>query len=539
MTYRVKNHPTAVSSAGSSSILSCQNANSKRILGLGLACAVAVFGCRDIEGPISHPVLTPVPRLSNETGPPTGVFTIPAASGWPPTQTSLLTFPWDTWVTLVSSGTVHLNAKPKLPNGGGNYVEAGDFGATGGWDHHDSTCFLNLKNHDLPVGNLPSFGQCEAAPVPAQFNSVKNQAPWIVRSPMPTNHPYECSNDESVICHWMSGGGSTVTETAIQVTLNKPTPSQLASTFATPQTITFTATKSPDSVHVSYGTFVHPMAITDWQWIGADSTRNATQPWAGPCHANFNIHCTYTAYESGRMVLKAFTGGWAQSSSVTVQCLTGADPALDDSLNDFRVRQDLLNVLVTSNADASADAGWAGTDWDRSVARHESGGVIWLLPDGRYYFAPWEDPNSTAVHYDPPDSLWSAAAAPVPGAVPYATVHDHPTKENTIAYGWPDSTRLPNGVWAFWAQFPGDTLPNGFPAPVASKAREDSATWRGDSHDRAFVAHTQLPDFQITNHGFIWRLNYPQTNPPTATPFRPSGGSEAQRKCAWVERYAG
>jgi hypothetical protein len=246
-------------------------------------------------------------------------------------------------------------------------------------------------------------------------------------------------------------------------------------------------------------------------------------------------------HKSGRMIAKAFIAGWEQTSNITVQCLVAGEPAVNDSLNDFRIRGDLLNVLVTSNADSSPSAGWTGQDWNRQLSRHESGGVIWQLPNGAgYLFVPYEDPTSDAVHYHLADSQYDSSAAPVPGAIPYAGVHDHPTKEDSVAYGWHATTLMPDGGTTPCARYPGDLMADGYnPAPLCQKAPEDTLTFKGDGTDSAFVAHSRMPNFQVTNGGFVWRLNYPQTNPATATRFRPSGGSVAQKKCAWVRKYSG
>ena len=507
---------------------------------LTVSAATIAIGCRDTAGPLGRPLLVPAPRTSNTVaGPPDFTVSVPA-NAWPSGRSYLTTFPWDTWVTLESPGTVQLIALPRLPNGSSAYVEGGPVPATGKIDlHPDGVCVLNLSVADN-YGNLTSWGPCGAQPKIDTVLSKKLLSPWVMRGPLPVKHYYECSNTTD-LCHSVSSSdASSVEERPVPVTLSKLKASKHTSTFVSPESITFTASKTPDSVHVGGGTFLHPMAITLWEWTGADSTRNPNPAWTTPCHSNSTVTCTYLAYESGRMVVKAFVGGWEQTSSVTVQCLLTGEPALNDSTHDFSVREDLLNVLVTSNADSAAGAGWTGQGWDRTKSRHESGGVIWLLPDGGgYVFVPYEDPTSTAVRYYLPDSTWSNAAAPVPGAVPYAPAHDHPTRAGTIAYGWPGTTTLPNGVVAHWAQYPLDTIPNGALAPVAKKAKEDSATWRGDSPDRAKVAHQQMPEFQITNGGFVWRLNYPQTDPPTATPFRPSGGTESQRKCAWPKKYRG
>lgn len=249
--------------------------NSKLVLFVRLAIATIAIACRDVEGPMTHRVLVPARIAMTVAGPPDSTFWIAADRGWPPTNNYLIQFPWDTWVTLESPGTVYLNAKDKLPNASPNYVwPSRPVGATGNVDNHtDGVCILNLSVSDN-YGPLPSFGVCGATPKVDTLLSRKIQTPWIVRGPLPVKHLYECSNVTD-ICHWLNpGDASTVRERPVVVSINKPTPSKRAATFVTPQSISFTASKTPDSIRVGSGTFLHPMAITLWQWIGADSTRN-------------------------------------------------------------------------------------------------------------------------------------------------------------------------------------------------------------------------------------------------------------------------
>lgn len=497
---------------------------------VAIVAAATGVGCHDVESPLNH--ATPVPVRAAKVGAsgPDSTFTIAGDRGWPPTQTPMIQFPWDTWVTLEASGTVHLNAKPKLPNGGGNYVQAGDFGATGGVDHHNGVCFLNLNLQDN-YGNLSSFGQCEATPKIDTILSRKLQAPRITRSAMPSNFPYECANDEYTICHWITAGSSsTVRERAIPVTLNKLKSSKRVSSFATSESISFTASKTPDSIYITGGGLM-PMAITYWEWIGADSTRNSTPPWAGPCHSNGSVGCTYTVYESGRMVVKAFTGGYEQSSSTTVQCLmTPDDPMLNDSTGDFGLREALMDAMDRSNPDSSPGV---GANSLHAGYRRETGGVVWLLPDSSYLSVRMDDFGATECHYAP-----TAGAPPVTGAIPVAVYHTHPSEKNDPIYGCDKST---NGVGPRQYQGGPGVLPT-MDDPVNTGG--GSGWKKGDTKgDWPYADSNEVPVFILQKDGTAWRLTPHFQGPKKNNPFHWSAfgnkydPAHPAGKCTWPKKY--
>src|SRR3954469_5350459 len=252
------------------------------------------MGCHDVAGPSSHPISVPTGLRKSGAAGPDSTFFIAADRGFPPIKFYLMQFAWDTWVTLESPGTVYLNAKDKLPNASSNYIwPSRPVPATGNVDNHtDGVCVLNLSVSDN-YGPLPSFGACGATVKIDTLLSRKIQTPWIIRGPLPVKHWYECSNVTDV-CHWLNmGDGSTVRERAIPVTLKKLAASKRASSFLGSDTITFTASKTPDSLYLGGVATLHPMAITFWQWIGADSTRNTNPPWTTPCHSNLLVTCRY------------------------------------------------------------------------------------------------------------------------------------------------------------------------------------------------------------------------------------------------------
>jgi hypothetical protein len=239
------------------------------------------------------------------------------------------------------------------------------------------------------------------------------------------------------------------------------------------------------------------------------------------------------------MVVKAFVGGWEQTATVTVQCATPGDPALNDSITDFSVREELLNVLAMSNPDSSPAAG--RNEANPHGWRHEFGGVIWQLPNGGgFMFVPFDDPDSGQGSYHLPDLEWDPSNAPVPGATPYAIVHSHPNNPGDDLYTRDnDYDVAADGSIFPYSRWPGDTLDDGHLRPVATKAQEDPYN-AGSDADRRNVVRRNLPDFIVTTDsvGYVFRLNVP---PPggasTSTPFRKNAGTPAERKCAWPKKY--
>jgi hypothetical protein len=502
---------------------------------LSLAIATTAIACHDVEAPLGHAVPVPVPVLRSSASGPDSTFSIPAERGFPPTKNYLLYFPWDTWVTLESPGTVYLNAKDKLPNASPNYIwPSRPVGATGQIDNHtDGVCALGLSLSDN-YGPLPSFGICGATPKIDTLLSRKIQTPWVIRGPLPVKHWYECSNVTDV-CHWLNSGDlSTVRERAIPVTLKKLKASKQVSTFvSTTDSITFTASKTPDSLYIGGGAVLHPIAITFWQWIGADSTRNPTQPWTAPCHSNATLFCRYAPQESGRMVVKAFTGGYEQSSSVTVQCIIGPnDPMLNDSTGDFSLRDALRDALVRANPDSLPGA---GANALHAGYRRETGGLIWQLADGSYKAVPVDDFSATECHYTPDAGMGSP---PETGAHVVAIYHTHPSNQGDDIYGCDKST---NGVGT--RSYPGG--PGVLPTMEDPKATGGGSGWKKNDKrgDWPQADQSGAPVFILQKDGTAWRLDPDfvgdkKTNPNHWSAFGNAyDPNHLAGKCSWPKKY--
>jgi hypothetical protein len=489
------------------------------------ALVVAVVACTDTLAPASRPVLVPAPRISKVVnGPPDLTFSIPADRGWPPTQFHIAQFPYDTWVTLESPGTVVINAKPKLSSYTGAYVDSGTAAGANGVSAVN-VCALNFTVQD-GYGTLPNFGNCGS---PLKVDTILSkglQTPWIVRGPLPSDDINECSTTSSV-CHWLNQGDfSTVRERPIPVSLNKLKASKHTSTFVTPETIRFTATKTLDNIFVQGAWNQVTMAITLWQWIGADSTRNPTPPWTSPCHSAQLTACDYTAYESGRMIVKAFVGGWEQTNSVTVQCLTSPlDSILNDSTNDFQVRSALRQMLDSSHPEVAP-----GFGYDPVKGRglmHEIAGNIWKLPDGGgYMLVPGDsDKNTECVSY-----VDSAAPPPVPRATLVGRAHTHPSPWNGPVYGCP-TKYLNNGRDSIpFSKFPGDTANGKRPF---MKNRKDMVKGASTLDWLSFIF--DLPpkqDYVIDSDGTAAEMSYyTMANGGRIHNWAPSTAG----KCTWVK----
>jgi len=384
---------------------------------------------------------------------------------------------------------------------------------------------MNLTLNDN-YGALDSWGDCEATATVNTILSRRLQSPWIVRGVLPQKHYYNCSQTSDVCDHIADGSASTVVERPVPVALNKLSASRATIDTLHLAPVNFSGSITPDSLTVRGVRKAHPFHVTLWQWIGADSTRNPTL--AGP-GCTTTLLCTYTPPESGRMVLKVFVGGWEQTSSTTVQCVMyPADSMLNDSTNNFKSREDLLDLLAQSNADSSSKAGWNGANpkgW-----RHEVGGVIWKLPNGAgFQFVPSDDPNSTACRNTVSPSEFDLSRAPVPGAIPYAGFHSHPNLPGDTVYGCPDSARI-RGVWQKTKQSPYDPSPF-----IAVKLGSGPS-----NNDMDYVEANLKPEFIMEKSGLVWRADPPVENgaSPHLTVFRANKAmSASQRRCTWVKKY--
>jgi len=390
--------------------------------------AILPFGvsCHEVNAPLILRSIEPPaqPRMATAPPPPTD-YTLSTAGG-SATELSFNNYPYNTWIEIIPDGTIfHLtafgDAKPVTTDIG----VGGASGGRNGCDFHISVAFGE---------NVTSFGDCgsiagrpDTALAMGRGVISRGSFPYDIQ----TVDLYDCAPSYPA-CHLQEVKNMGLVVRPIPVTMKQVTATPHVVNFQAVawQTVTFVTGPDPETYMIGGALRPMPLTTTSWVYTAADGTLDGNM-----CNGGFpRLWCSPDLHKSGRMVVKAFTGGWEQVSTVTVQCLMPGEPALNDSLNDFSVRQDLLYLLVTSNADSSPEAGRSESNprgW-----RHESGGVVWLLPNGGgYQFVPYEDPNSRQASYRLPDSQWEVSAAPVAGALPYATVHDHPNTPGDNVYG--------------------------------------------------------------------------------------------------------
>ena len=489
------------------------------------ALGLVIVACHEVQSPVEPASLSPRTRLS--VSGPDAASQVPL-SATPLTTIGLPNYLYPTWVETRIDGSITLTSLP------GSYTPAGPVYAAG-VSGYGGTCSMGMSFFFPGTYNLAP-GPCSAVLNPRVDTVQAAGAATAKRADRPLE--FYCGQGVPTNqCHAWSGEQH-VSVTPLRVTLDsvKPRPRTVQFTGNQVQVV-FTGYITPATIRVQGNTITTPRNNTLWSYIDGDGT-----PESNSCTLGINgtaATCSPFLSAAGRMTLKSYVGGWEQTATVTVQCLTPGDPALNDSITDFSVRADLLNVLAMSNPDSSPGAG--RNENNPRGSRHESGGVVWQLPNGGgFMFVPWDDPFSTQGSYNLPDSEWDPTSAPVPGATPYAAVHSHPNNPGNVLYtSDKDSTYLVDGSHVPYSRWPGDTLDNGNPRPVAHKAFENPYN-AGSDADQRNVVRRNLPTFIVSTDsvGYVFRLNVPPpSGASTSTPFRKNGGTTAERKCAWPKKY--
>jgi len=479
------------------------------------ALALVIVACHEVQSPVEPASLSPRTRLSVSGAESASMLGLSAE---PLTTIGLPNYLYPTWVETRVDGSITLTSLP------GSYTPAGSVYAAG-VRGYGGTCSMGMSFFFPGTYNLAP-GPCSAVLNPRVDTVQAAGAATAKRADKPLE--FYCGQGVPTDqCHAWSGE-QYVSVTPLRATLDsvKPRPRTVQFTGNQVQVV-FTGYITPATIRVQGNTITTPRNNTLWSYIDGDGT-----PESNSCTLGINgtaATCSPFLSAAGRMTLKSYVGGWEQTKSITVQCLTSpADSMLNDSTNDFKSREDLLDLLVQSNADSSSTAGWNADNpkgW-----RHEEGGVIWKLPNGAgFQFVPFLDPKSTACMNNLPLTEFDLSRAPVPGATPYAGYHSHPSMVGDTVYGCPDSTKV-RGVWQKSAQSPYD------PAPwLAVKLASGPS-----NPDVDYIEQSHKPEFIMEKGGLVWRADPPieQGASPHLTVFRANQAKTSnQRKCTWVKKY--
>jgi len=466
-----------------------------------------VLGCYDAVAP-SAAVRPPVPERVRADGfgsPP------PAFSGSlsinPNSYIVLPTFSYTTWVEFSVTGAVILESLP-----GSRTTYSGPVYAHGVWSQ-DSNCGLRVSII-YPAASIDAKQTCGQGPNAFVDTIPVKSSGTAQRGPMPFETSDACL--PSLNCHQVSGTPQLVTMNVLPVTLNKLKASPRLVNFAVvPYAyVDFTASRTPTQFTTDGNTIGTPVTTTAWIFDAVDGADE--QVWAYcPFPGYTTLLCRPSLHRAGRMTVKAFAGGWEQTSSVTVQCPVAGDSALNDTIGDFAVRSALLKALDSSNVDSSVHAGFA--PGSNKGYRREQGGTIWRLPDNSYVPVFDLDTGATQCHFRP-----NAANSPGPGAEPYAVFHTHPSDSGTVVYGCskdPKTNLLPQ-------QYPGG------PGPKATANPEGNGG--GSVNDWNYANNQMVRVYVISKRTRVSRLD----------PGHPGGDSTNTNrwfakglpaKCQWVK----
>ncbi len=466
-------------------------------------------------------------------------------AGDPGSTASLNNFPYETWVSVSVTGDIVFTSEMPAPGVGANYQFPGRaVGPTGIYDSRNDTPWaLNLSVMGA-IWNNGNFGLCGGT-AHVDTALISGGLVTVRRGQMLFQYSYDCDPRGFMTCHTIpSGQSQTINLKAIPVSL-KASSDVRAVNFATTTTdIRFKAFPSPATLFVENGTRDVKLTTTFWQWIGADLTRAQVSQGtcAYPSGPATSRTCLFHPLESGRMVVKAYLGGYEQASSVSVQCLMPlTDPYLNDSTNDFQFRTTLLDALAMSNPDSAPGLGATA---QHAGFRHEESGIIWHLPDNTYTFTHTIDSAATECHSNALAERAPGATyppQPVPGAYPVSIYHTHPEKPGDPVYGC--SGIDPNHP--MWSQYPGDSLPvqhagNFSKAGGGSGAHLFPADTTGDW---PIVEKYATSMYVIQKDGTVWRLDpglgFPKKNNPNHWSAFGTGydGNHPAGKCTWAKPY--
>lgn len=467
------------------------------------ALALVIGACHELQSPAGPALLVPNTGL-NVSGPEVANRVVLAAA--PLSTVQLPNYLYPTWVETRIDGYITLTSLP------GSSAPAGRVYSSGVMANGDCSMQVSLY---FPGAYNFTPNPCGVVQDPRVDTLQAAGAAYAKRGNKPNE--YFCGNGVPLDqCHTWSGQ-QYVSITPLTVTLDSLRPDLRTVPFnAGPARVKFTSYISPAWIRVQGNWIGNPRYNTLWSYIDGDGTAESI-----PCYTGLNAtfdNCWPTIAKAGRMTLKSYVGGWEQTASATVQCLmTPADPTLNDSTSDFRVRSALLAAMDTSNVDSAPGRGYdplTGHGW-----KHESGGAIVKMNDSttKAIFLPSADGIGTECLYSP-----TLHPALPPGAVRVVShFHTHPTEYNKPVFGCPDE-----GNQRF-AQSPADTLPSANPQLPYKRSR--IGKYGGGSNSDWNTADTvRVPVYVVEKGGKVWRLD-PAVDT-TQRPNNPESLAGARRK---------
>lgn len=472
---------------------------------VALSIALAV-GCYDAMAPADAP-RRPIPeriRADGLGGPPPSFGE--SLSINPDSYIVLPTFSYTTWVEFSVTGGVTLHSLA-----GSRTTYEGPVYPRGVWAQLNN-CALRVSIV-YAATSIDAKQTCEQGPV-SFVDTIPVKGSGTARR---GSMPYEDTNAclPSPTCHSVSGSAQYVTVNALPVTLNKliATPRLVNFAAVSYAYVDFNASRNPSQFTTDGNATATPITITGWIYDAVDGVDE--QVWAS-CPPGFStLLCHVPLHRAGRMKVKAFTGGWEQTSTITIQCPVAGDSILNDSKGDFAIRSALQNALDSSNADSAVDAGFA--PGSKRGYRIETGGVIYRMPDSSYIAVFVRDPAATQCHYAPDLSQ----VTPPPGAVGVAIFHTHPDYEGDVSYG----CRRDPKTHVEYQQYPG--------GPGAQALSDPEGNGGGSG-----------TDWDTANHGYPVYVISKRTRVSRLDPGHPGGDTTnvnrwfakgLPAKCQWVK----
>ncbi|MFL5549769.1 MAG: hypothetical protein ACJ77Q_04710, partial [Gemmatimonadaceae bacterium] len=196
--------------------------------------------------------------------------------------------------------------------------------------------------------------------------------------------------------------------------------------------------------------------------------------------------------------MKAFLGGWEQTSTISVQCLvTPFDCVLNDTTLNFMVRDSILDTFVRANGDSAFDAGfdvahpWQGKGWI-----HETEVEIWKLPNGGGTAA-----DTTIETFSDACRFSGTLQRPAPTAVLLALIHPHPSPPGKPQYCQRKVQRRPDQPAQDGATSPAEAAqgrPYLFAGPDTAPA---------DRADRTNADNLHVPDYVLKHNGWLLKID--------------------------------